>query len=103
MQFHQNLIDMKTMMLAAGLLMGAISLNSCSSSCNNETTTLNFANSVTALSTALGSQDCNTINTKLSEMTTAYNALCDDVKPSFTAQYETTVTSVQSVLSDLGC
>jgi uncharacterized protein YcfL len=94
---------MKTMILAAGLLMGAFSVTGCSSSCSNETTSLNFANSVTALSAAISTQNCSDINTKLSEMTTAYNALCDDIKPGFTAQYETTVAGAQNILTDLGC
>lgn len=91
------------MILAAGLLMGAFSVTSCSSSCSNETTSLNFANSVTALSAAISTQNCSNINTKLSEMTTAYNALCDDIKPAFAAQYETTLASAQNGLTTLGC
>lgn len=94
---------MKNMILAAGLLMGAFSVTGCSSSCSNETTSLNFTNSITALTTALSTQNCSNINTKLSEMTTAYNALCDDIKPSFTAQYETSVAGAQDILTNLGC
>lgn len=94
---------MKSIILAAGLLMGAFSVTGCSGSCNNSTTSLNFANAVTALTTAISSQSCSNINTKLTELNTAYNALCDDVKPGFAAQYQTKVTSAQSILTNLGC